>query len=113
MGGNHVVSNQRIVNEKKPKVLVVGYYWYPFAGVGTYRVSRFVKYLQRLGWDVAILTAKKAATGHIADPDDPLLKSVKVYRSSFLNQPNYSQIKNLATQVAHMILQYSPKIKEY
>ena len=70
--------------KKKPKVLVVSYYWYPFAGVGTYRVSRFVKYLQRLGWDVVILTAKKAATGHIADPDDPLLKSVKVYRSSIV-----------------------------
>lgn len=67
--------------KKKPKVLVVSYYWYPFAGVGTYRVSRFVKYLQRLGWDVVILTAKKAAAGHIADPEDPLLDSVKVYRS--------------------------------
>lgn len=68
--------------KKKPKVLVVSYYWYPYAGVGTYRVSRFVKYLQRLGWDIVILTAKKSSSGYIEDPHDPLLVNVKVYRSS-------------------------------
>ena len=80
--------------EKKPKVLVISYYWYPFAGVGTYRVSRFVKYLQRLGWEVVVLTAKKASSGHRADPDDPLLARVKVYRSSIIEPTQLLSNKN-------------------
>ncbi len=88
--------------EKKPKVLVISYYWYPFAGVGTYRVSRFVKYLQRLGWEVVVLTAKKASSGHRADPDDPLLASVKVYRSSIIEPIQLLSNKNSGkTSVTH------------
>ena len=88
--------------EKKPKVLVISYYWYPFAGVGTYRVSRFVKYLQRLGWEVVVLTAKKASSGHRADPDDPLLARVKVYRSSIIEPTQLLSNKNSGkTSVTH------------
>lgn len=88
--------------EKKPKVLVISYYWYPFAGVGTYRVSRFVKYLQRLGWEVVVLTAKKASSGHRADPDDSLLARVKVYRSSIIEPTQLLSNKNSGnTSVTH------------
>ena len=88
--------------EKKPKVLVISYYWYPFAGLGTYRVSRFVKYLQRLGWEVVVLTAKKASSRHRADPDDPLLARVKVYRSSIIEPTQLLSNKNSGkTSVTH------------
>jgi len=70
--------------KSKPKVLVVTYYWYPFAGVGCYRVSRFVKYLQKMGWEVVILTANKASSSQLSEADHPLLKGVKVYRTPII-----------------------------
>ncbi|MDR9418109.1 glycosyltransferase [Gracilimonas sp.] len=66
------------------KVLIVSYYWYPFAGVGTYRISRFVKYLLKSGWDVVILTTKEASSGMKDEPDDPILNQCKVYRSNII-----------------------------
>lgn len=66
------------------KVLIITYYWYPFAGVGTYRISRFVKYLMKSGWEVVILTTKKAASGMRAEPDDPILNKCTVYRSNII-----------------------------
>ena len=68
----------------KQKVLVVTYYWYPFAGVGSYRVSRFVKYLQKMGWEVVILTAEKASSSQLSEPDHPLLDALKVYRTPII-----------------------------
>lgn len=66
------------------KVLIVSYYWYPFAGVGTYRISRFVKYLMKSGWEVVILTTKQASSGMQDEPDDPILSQCKVYRSNII-----------------------------
>lgn len=66
------------------KVLIVSYYWYPFAGVGTYRISRFVKYLLKAGWEVVILTTKEASSGMTDEPDDPILNQCKVYRSGII-----------------------------
>lgn len=66
------------------KILVVTYYWYPFADVGTYRISRFCKYLARKGWDIVVLTADKASAGMEGKPDDPLLEQIKVYRSTII-----------------------------
>jgi glycosyltransferase involved in cell wall biosynthesis len=68
----------------RKKVLVITYYWYPFAGVGTYRISRFVKYLLKSGWEVVILTTKNAASGMKEEPDDPILKECTVYRSNVI-----------------------------
>lgn len=68
----------------RKKVLIVSYYWYPFAGVGTYRISRFVKYLLKSGWEVVILTTKEASSGMKDEPDDPILDQCKVYRSNII-----------------------------
>ncbi len=66
------------------KVLIVSYYWYPFTGVGTYRISRFVKYLLKSGWQVVILTSKKAEAGMTGEPDDPILNKCTIYRSNII-----------------------------
>lgn len=79
---------------KNKKVLIVTYYWYPSAGVGTYRVSRFAKYLSRLGWDVVILTTEKAVAGMEGKPDDPALDNLKVYRSRIIEPTNLLNKKN-------------------
>ena len=80
----------------RKKVLVITYYWYPFAGVGAYRISRFIKYLIKSGWDVVILTSEKSAIGMTEVPDDPVLETCKIYRSPiiepvvFLSSPKKS-----------------------
>ena len=66
------------------KVLVVTYYWYPFADVGTYRISRFCKYLARRGWEIVVLTSKKASAGLEGIPDDPIFDKIKVYRADII-----------------------------
>lgn len=66
------------------KVLIITYYWYPFAGVGMYRISRFAKYLKKSGWDVVVLTAKEAASGMKGEPDDIVLNDIPVYRANII-----------------------------
>lgn len=68
----------------RKKVLIISYYWYPFAGVGAYRISRFVKYLSKNGWEVVVLTTKKSVSGMTQEPDDPALKNCRVYRSNII-----------------------------
>ncbi|WP_421773548.1 hypothetical protein [Gracilimonas sp.] len=68
----------------RKKILIVSYYWYPFADVGTYRISRFAKYLAKSGWDIVVLTAKEAAAGMKGKPDDPVLENIKVYRANII-----------------------------
>ena len=38
------------------KILVVATYFPPAGGVGSFRVTKFVKYLNLLGWKVSVLT---------------------------------------------------------
>ena len=74
-------SSSKKIKVPKKKVLVITYYWYPYADVGTYRISRFCKYLAKRGWEISILTAKKASSGFKGKPDYPALENIRVYRS--------------------------------
>lgn len=67
--------------EKKKKVLVVTYYWLPQSGTGTYRISKFVKYLLKEGWEPIILTPEKSAASFKEEKIDPPFDEVKVYRT--------------------------------
>src|SRR5581483_9788229 len=46
------------------RVLLVAYQFPPVGGAGVQRVTKFVKYLPRHGWDVSVLT--------VANPSVPL-----------------------------------------
>ena len=72
------------MSDKTKKVLIVTYYWLPHSGTGTYRISKFVKYLIKNGWEPLILTTKNTASVFKEDDIDPVYKNVKVYRSSIL-----------------------------
>ncbi len=52
------------------KVLVVAYNFPPWGGGGAIRITKFVKYLLSLGWEVHVLTIKDS----YIDPDAPLDK---------------------------------------
>lgn len=38
------------------KILIVAYYFPPFGGVGAVRVSKLVKYFNKFGWDITVIT---------------------------------------------------------
>lgn len=70
--------------KKANKVLVVSYYWLPFSGTGTYRISKFVKYLIKEGWEPIILTPEKAASPFKEEETDPIYEKAKVYTTKIL-----------------------------
>lgn len=78
------------------KALIITYYWYPYGGVGNYRISRFVKYLLKSGWDITVLTTKKAS-GIPEEPDDPIFDRVKVYRSNIIEPVGFLKNKKSST----------------
>ena len=39
---------------KEKKLLIISYYWPPAGGVVTYRLLKFIKYLQPLGWQITV-----------------------------------------------------------
>ncbi|GEM_PF-471255 len=50
------------------ELLVISYYWLPDEGTGSYRISKFVKYLLRKGWQITVLTASQDPEGSYAAP---------------------------------------------
>jgi glycosyltransferase involved in cell wall biosynthesis len=45
-------------DKRKPKLLLVAYDFPPVASAGMYRIVGMTKYLQRMGWDITVLTVK-------------------------------------------------------
>lgn len=68
----------------KKKVLVITYYWFPFTGTGTYRITRIVKHLIQNGWEPIILTPQHAAVPVKKEDLHPIYRNVKTYRSRIL-----------------------------
>ena len=71
------------------KILVITYYWPPYGGVGAFRITKFVKYLVKAGWEITIL-----APDHAEVPifDKSILKDVpsgiKLYRTKIFEPFN-------------------------
>ncbi|MDD5552188.1 MAG: glycosyltransferase [Candidatus Pacebacteria bacterium] len=77
------------------KILVIAYYFPPAAGVGTFRIAKFVKYLPLFGWEPVILTVKEK---YYKNKDNSLIsdfsKKIKIYRTDIMNFPiNNADIK--------------------
>lgn len=51
------------------RLLVISYYWLPDEGTGSYRISKFVKYLLRKGWKITLLTASMDSENRYELPD--------------------------------------------
>ena len=63
------------------KILIITYYWFPFTGTGVYRISKFVKYLKRRGWEPVILTAEKSTGNLVQEEPEPIYRDIPVYRT--------------------------------
>lgn len=47
-----------LVSDGKPRLLLVSYDFPPVTSAGMYRIVGMAKYLQRMGWDITVLTVK-------------------------------------------------------
>ena len=70
------------------KVLAVAQYFPPIGGVGTFRITKFVKYLPNFGWKPIVLTVKKDCYSNKAwidaDFERNIPKDIHVYRTKIL-----------------------------
>lgn len=85
------------------KVLVVAYAFPPVGGVGTHRVTKFVKYLREFSWEPLVLTVSNPSVPIV---DDTLLQDipegVRLYYAPSL-EPSYSQKQQLGGSNRGMI----------
>lgn len=88
------------MSEQSKKVLIVSYYWLPSSGTGTYRISKIVKYLKKLGWEPVILTPQKSASAFEEKEMDPDYKDIKVYYTK-IAEPTFF-FKNNANTAQNM-----------
>ena len=70
------------------KVLMIAYYFPPAAGVGTFRIAKFVKYLPCFHWKPIVLTVK---TSNYRKLDETLIadlpRDIEIYRTGIARLP--------------------------
>lgn len=73
---------------KMKKVLAIAQYFPPIGGVGTFRITKFVKYLPKFGWKPIVLTVQKDCYSNKAWIDTNfernIPKDIHVYRTKTL-----------------------------
>lgn len=72
------------------KILMIAEYFPPAGGVGTFRVTKFVKYLREFDWEPVVLTIKPECYSDTNYPIDHSLEKdipsdISVYRTSISN----------------------------
>jgi len=71
------------------KVLTVAKYFPPIGGVGTFRITKFVKYLPNFGWQPIVLTVQKDCYSNKvwldADLESNIPKDIHIYRTKILH----------------------------
>ena len=71
--------------EKKKKILIISYYWYPSGGIGVQRCTKFAKYLKKLGWELTIYTTKNAAYPYLdTSYKNDIPENIKVIKRKIL-----------------------------
>ena len=91
---------------KSPKkVLIVSYYWLPHSGTGSYRISKIVKYLIKLGWEPVILTPGKTTIGFNEAKIDSIYQNVKIYQTKIIEPTFFFKSKaNTSQNMANTLL---------
>lgn len=105
------------MKDKTSRVLIICYFFPPFAAGGVFRVLKFAKYLNRYGWEPTILTTKPVGAWVT---DNTLLKQIScevyttnsfhpvgIYRSFKDRFPNCPKI---LLKLAWFFLEYLPDI---
>lgn len=59
--------------ERKPRLLLIAYFFPPSGGAGSQRPLKFAKYLSELGWDVSVITRTHGSNRTRQEPPDSSL----------------------------------------
>ncbi|WP_437192409.1 hypothetical protein [Planctomicrobium sp. SH527] len=98
-----------------PRVLFVSYLFPPTGGVGVQRVSKFVKYLPRHGWNSSVLTVSNASVplqdeSLIRDiPPGTIIRRAKTYEPSYALKSSVSGGSNHKAK-SHFLIRTAKKI---
>lgn len=97
---------------KNKTILMIAYYFPPASGVGTFRITKFSKYLKKLGYNPVIVTAEEK---NYFSKDDSLmedLKDIPRYNIKLL-QKNKNKVKDfyysVLSQIEDIITKTNPK----
>src|SRR5665648_76921 len=101
------------------KVLMIAQYFPPAGGVGTFRVTKFVKYLRDFGWEPVVLTVSKTCYPKSVWLDYDLEKDipdgVHIYRtnigwSHFINDDGIRWLSFLLASAFKVIKKEQPNL---
>lgn len=85
------------------KILIISYFFPPIGGGGVLRVAKFAKYLDRLGWQVKVLTVKRGFYP-ITDPTllNDLSRNIEINRVNY-PEPGFFLGRKIASVLANLI----------
>lgn len=90
--GSLIDASQRVVEGEPPskRVLLIAQYFPPAGGVGTHRVTKFVKFLPQAGWDPIILSIRPESYPPFIRHDESMLAdippSASLIRTAYLQR---------------------------
>src|SRR5665648_100125 len=101
------------------KVLMIAHHFPPAGGVGTFRVTKFVKYLRDFGWEPVVLTVNKECYPKSVWLDHDLEKDIphnihiyrtKILRSSYINDEGIKWLPYLISNLISIIRKEHPHL---
>jgi glycosyltransferase involved in cell wall biosynthesis len=101
------------------KVLIIAQYFPPAGGVGTFRVTKFVKYLRAFGWEPIVLTLREDCypgnvyLDHSLErdiPSDIKVYRTRIWRSRFINDDGIRWLPFLLLSLVKVVRKERPKV---
>lgn len=101
------------------KVLMIAHHFPPAGGVGTFRVTKFVKYLKEFGWKPIVLTVHKDCYSKAIWLDYDLEKDIphdihvyrtNIWRSSYINDEGIKWLPYLISNIISIIRKERPHL---
>jgi glycosyltransferase involved in cell wall biosynthesis len=98
------------------RVLVITHIFPPVGGVGTFRVTKYVKYLRRFGWEPVVITAKETAYGQIDHslekdiPPDVHIYRLPVWKRRFINDEGIRWIPSVLRKARFIVGRERPAV---
>ena len=101
------------------KVLIIAHHFPPAGGVGTFRVTKFVKYLKEFGWKPIVLTVHKDCYSKAIWLDHDLEKDIpydihiyrtNIWRSSYINDEGIKWLPYLIINIISIIRKERPHL---
>lgn len=101
---------------ERKRVLIIAHHFPPAGGVGSFRVTKYVKYLRKFGWEPAVITANVATYQWIDNslerniPAGICIYRLPVCRTLFVNDEGIRWIPYVIRSVKSVIKKENPAV---